>query len=152
VRFSLFGTQRASEDSGLTVVDDPYFGRVMLDKSSGWIGTKPFAPIQKSVDFALGNASEGPTERQRDFFQLIEERYPALVEQYRVQLVGDGDPFTDGSSPQKFFDSLRLEFVMLPTVGDGPVEWEMSYTTDLNDHVISLRFTDWRFLEDSWDG
>jgi hypothetical protein len=152
MRFSLFGKKKPPETLQPTFVEDPYFGRVSLDKPVGWVGTRPFPPTYSNVDFALGGGPDGPTERQRDFFRLIEERYPELVEQYRARLVGEGERFTDGSSPQALFDSLQLQFVMLPAIGDGPVKWEMTYATDLDDHLITLRFTDWRFEEDHWDG
>jgi hypothetical protein len=113
-----FFKRKPPSDSDPAEFDDPYFGRLRLDKQAGWIGTRLFPPVGRNVEFALGHVSGGPSEGQREFFQQIEERYQALVAQYRAELLGNGKPFTDNSSTLAFFDSLRLQFIQLPVLED----------------------------------
>lgn len=133
------------------ILIDPYFGSVELNKGH-WIGKINFPPIQRQIDFALAAGDEGPKEDQRDFFRRIVENYSYLREQHRSFFLSNYGSSPDKPSPDELFNSLELQFIYLPAIIDGPRIWEMTYTTNLEDHLIIPRFTDMTFLDEGWDG
>lgn len=143
---------RRKPPSGPRVLMDPYFGEIKLDKDL-WIGRIDFPPIQGQVDFGLKGGEEGPTQEQRDLFQRIVGNYGDLREQYRSFFLSNYYGTTrDGATGEELFDSQALQYIELPTITDAPTSWEMAYTTDLEDHIMTPRFTDMTFLDEGWDG
>jgi hypothetical protein len=147
----LYRKKTPPEAASPTIVDDPLFGRVAHDEDL-WMARKYFGPVRGHIDIGLVAGTDGPTQAQRAFFQRIEEHYAELLGQYRSYFLTRYGPLPDGTTVEELFDSLQLQFIHLPDIMGSPTIWEMTFTSDLEGHIMLPRFTDMSFDDEGWDG
>src|ERR1051326_4138037 len=122
-------------------MDDPIFGKVERDKKL-WMASKYFGLVGREIDIGIASGADGPTQAQRDIYQRIEQQYDDLLGQYRSFFLSQYGPLPDGTTVEELFDSLQLQFIYISDIADSPVGWEMTFTTELEDHAMTPRFTD----------
>ena len=106
-------------------ISDSRFGDLRyLRDARFWEGKSPFAPLDREVEVLIDGDANGPTDRQRVFFDEIESRYDALwpaiegkleVEARNLELANDVE--------------FSLVGLQVPDVPGDQAEWDLSYET-----------------------
>jgi hypothetical protein len=131
---------------------DAFFGEITADGYGFWCADRDFVPTGTQIVVLLEAGAEGPSAVQQEFFRRIETRYDLFLNTARVGFLESDHPFPTSTEAQDLFDSLCLEAIQIGHISDSQTCWEMSFTTDLDDHIISFCFEDWTYRSDRWDG
>jgi hypothetical protein len=121
------------------VVRDDYLGEISNDRYGNWNGSKQFAPTNSKIDFSFRTGDEPPSQKQIAFFREVESRFSDLWAELRSTLFEDLDDLADGTTMEQLFDSLSVNYISFWDVTNEPYKWEISCTTDLDDHIFGIQ-------------
>jgi hypothetical protein len=130
----------------IKTIDDRFFGKLLFieykDTTKNYFeGQKYFKPINQNISLIIDGDLSGPTEKQRQLFECIEDNYTQIVEKV-IPLITD--LFRNWKS-EFIIKSFNNEFIpvhiTIHRVIYGEVYWELSFETshDLN-HIFTVTF------------
>ena len=133
-------------------MNDPLFGGIRFQKADFWQGCVYFAPAGKQVEAFIDGGAAGPGERQREFYRELERRYPSLAVPIGDLLHDTFANWKEDFPRARIWDEFELTAISIPDVGDGQLEWELSYSCASDDHSFDVQMRGWRPQEISING
>ena len=120
---------------------DQRFGPMRyLRDTRTWEGWTEFSPVKGNVEVLLSGGPEGPTENQRQFIELLESRYPALVSEVRAHPMEAA-----AAQPNINGDAVRFTLVAvdLPAEVTDDMSWELCYETEPKSWCFAVQMRGW---------
>lgn len=126
------------------VIEDPTFGKLVFDRGSrAWEGAlrPPFA--EGEVGLLVAADESGPTERQREFYRKLSERYAELRNAIEDVLLDALQNWDSSVGREEVWDRFTLESMSLPRSSRDDWVWELCYTLSGDPHYFCIMFDDW---------
>ncbi|MFT2009959.1 hypothetical protein ACMA1I_14880 [Pontibacter sp. 13R65] len=129
------------------IIDDDFFGKLRFmkmktDGKSYFEGKGMFKPTGKEIEYFITANEEGPDQRQKEFYNWIEENYSTLVLKLKPLIEDEFGNSRDGFKIKDFDIEFQLVALSIPNQENEPLEWSMSFDTvhDEN-HQVTVEFS-----------
>ena len=123
---------------------DPVFGGISFAGYGFWEGNVYFEPTGQQVKVYIdGNAAEGPTEKQQEFYQELERRYGGLEATIGDLLHREFTYRQEDFPRASIWEEFKLASISIRDVDGGELEWELSYACASDDHSFDVQMTGW---------
>jgi hypothetical protein len=117
---------------------DSRFGELRFMRTTGfWEGRTPFRPLGRAIEVLVWGHSGGPSDEQRAFFDVVEERYDSLWPLIKERLD------TEARSVGAASDVFDLVAVSVPAEPGPSAAWELSYETRPPSWHFTVRMAAW---------
>jgi len=127
-------------------ISDPLFGKLLFMKAAAgyWEGRCEFIPLGHQIEVFIDAGEGGPSEQHREFYRLIEQRFPELMESLRPVLEREYRGWMHKDLVQTVEEEFALSSLSIPDGGVSPLEWEVTFECASDqEHVFTVTMKDW---------
>jgi hypothetical protein len=132
-------------------VDNPILGSLTNDLYGNWNGTLPTG-LHGPLDFSIRTGDVPPSDEVSEWISETLGELTGLWDSVRPRAFEGLDDFTDGTTMEQLFESMRVEFAYFWDCSPGSESWELSCSTDLDDHIFSFVFKGKQYQDFRMDG
>ncbi|WP_425996006.1 hypothetical protein [Caulobacter sp. DWR1-3-2b1] len=140
--------------------EDPFFGTLLFMKAargyqSYWEGEKIFVSGDGAVEIGLSidtsSESDGPSEKQRDFFSWVEANFGSICLAIDKHL--QADPWSGHVTIKPFAQEFTVSHLSIPLCNQTNEEWEISFDSGSDpEHLYAATLTGLTVTNIAMDG
>ena len=135
-----------------SAISNDFFGE-MIDAGNYYECRKLFRPIGKVVEIGLEKKEQGPDEKQKKFFNWIENNYDLLIEKVSPSIERRVQDWLSNYEVKDFQSEYTLEYLYIPRCDEGVFDWQISfYVENELQHWCSLEMRGLEVIEILIDG
>jgi hypothetical protein len=93
----------------------------------------------------LDGDENGPTSEQKDFFNVLINRYSSLKNDVLIPFLNkELEDWTDFNSIRDFDKEFEIDGISLPVINLKPVKWSLTLYSTIIKHYVTIEFTEWQ--------
>lgn len=126
----------------------PLFGNMMSeacgDEDDFWQSEIAFEPLNCEICINVLADSEGPNDRQSDFFKLFVKNYPGHFDFVAPALIKEYEDWFQEKLKGDFLTNFTFVGITIPRNGDKSKAWELSFDclADKHGHMFTVEIED----------
>ena len=129
-------------------IQDDFFGSLELLAIKGFTksifkGQAYFAPTQHIIELFIVADSKGPTKAQSEYYLDLQQNFKQWVEKIKPLIEDEFLNRDEGFEINDFNKEFTLISLMIPTLDEAPLKWEMSFSSIHEpNHELTINFID----------
>ena len=112
-----------------------------------------FKPIDKEIEIGIEGNVNGPTEKQKVFFEQIESDYEKIISTIKPMIENEFQNWKKDFKISDFRNEFKAVYLYLPRCEDEMKVWEIGFETEHDsNHTILMTMNDLKATEILVDG
>lgn len=135
-------------------IENDFFGTMLFieDKKaplrSYFECRRHFKPISGLIEISIDGDESGPTQRQIDFFNSIENQYTEIVNLIKPLIEYELKKWQEGFKIKDFNKEFIPVHLILPRCETKPISWEIAFESDHDqNHTVTVSMSDFQAKE-----
>lgn len=132
----------------------PLHAEVCGDESDYWESERVFQPLGLTIIVFIRAGSEGPTEKQVDFYKWFEANYESEFEWISNALIKEFESSFKKKLDVPFLKSFEISSITIPRNGNRNDSWEISFecSADPDGHLFTAEILENKVINVRTDG
>ncbi len=142
-----------------TRIEHEFFGAMLYfedkkDKHKSYFEcNRHFKPSGKMIEIGIDGEAIGPTQKQIDFFQSIEDNYSTVAKALVPLIEEEFGKWNQGFKITDFQKEFEPVYLQLPRCESTPILWEIAFNSDHDrDHTFTITMLDFEAKDVLIDG
>ena len=137
---------------GPPTLSDSVFGTIRYQKVGFWEGKVQFKPLSSEIEVLIDGDATGPTEEQRRWFRIVEEKYLAALPQIIEAAMPRVREWNKELTKEKLLAELKLETISVNKCEPGRHEWDITFYSEPLEHWVNITLIEWTGKSTTIDG
>ena len=133
-------------------LSDPVFGYIRFQKVGFWEGKVQFKPLSSEIEVLIDGGATGPTEEQRRWFRIVEEKYLAALPQIIEAAMPRVREWNKELTNDRLLAELKLETISVNMCEPDAHEWDITFYSEPLEHWVNITLTEWTVNTTTIDG
>ena len=140
-------------------IDHHFFGQMTFtggkvpDTTDFFECRRHFRPSNNVIEIGIDGDISGPTEKQIDFFKIIEDNYSDITKAVTPLIEDEFGNWEESFKILDFNKEFKPVYLRLPRCESKPVIWEIAFESDHDkNHTFTLTMSDLQAKEILIDG
>ena len=133
---------------------DQLFGLLKFCRTFGffgvgfWVGEIDFPPASKRVDISFSAGRNGISDKQRNFYQEVEQHYVEIIDRtHKIlyeTLVQCMPAYCSEYTREEILEDFELNNIHIPSFSEPNTEWSLSFMYVPHKESYSVYFDGWK--------
>ncbi len=102
-----------------------------------------FKPTGKEIEFFITANEDGPDQKQKEFYNWIQENYSDLVIKFKPLIEDEFRNWKEDFTIKNFDSEFHLVALTIPNQERKPFNWDLSFDTEHDEnHQFTVEFSE----------
>ena len=124
-------------------LSDPVFGYIRFQKVGFWEGKVQVKPLSSEIEVLIDGGATGPTEEQRRWFRIVEEKYLAALPHIIEAAMPRVREWNKELTKEKLLAELKLETISVNKCEPETHEWDITFYSGTLEHWLNITLNEW---------